>query len=112
MRYAGKIGFGTSVEKSPGVWDDEIIERDYLGDVLQSTERLDGDGRILPNYKTTTSISVLSDGVLKERYSDVRYIIFLGTRWTVSSIVHKWPRIEMFIGEVYNGPTPEPPDSP
>lgn len=106
MRFAGKIGFGTSVEVSPGVWDDDIIERDYLGDVLQSTERLESGNSINPKFHTTTSVSVLSDGVLKERYSDVRYIIYLGVRWKVSSIIHKWPRIEMFIGEEYHGPTP------
>jgi hypothetical protein len=112
MRFAGKIGFGTSVEKAPGVWDDDIIERDYLGDVLQSTERLDSSTSVVPNYTTTTSISVLSDGVLKERYSDVRYVSYLGVRWKVSSIIHKWPRIEMFIGEEYNGPTAGPTDGP
>lgn len=112
MRYAGKIGFGTSVEKAPGVWDDEIIERDYLGDVLQSTERLSSADTVLPRYTTTTSISVLSDGVLKERYSDIRYINYLGINWKVDSIIHKWPRMEMFIGEEYNGPTPEPSPGP
>jgi hypothetical protein len=112
MRFAGKIGFGTSVEKAPGVWDDLIIERDYLGEVLQSTERLDSSASVMPNYKTTTSISVLSDGVLKERYSDVRYINHMGVNWVVSSIIHKFPRMEMFIGEEYHGPTPEPADGP
>lgn len=106
MRYSGKIGFGNAVEGSPGVWDDVITEYDYLGDVLQSTERLGGGDDILPRYHTTTSISVLSDGVLKERYSDVRYIHYLGVNWKVDSIIHKWPRIEIFIGEEYHGPAP------
>lgn len=112
MRYAGKIGFGTSTEVSPGVWEDVIVEKDYLGDILQSTERLNSTESVLPKYTTTTSISVLSDGVLKERYSDVRYISHLGVNWIVTSIIHKWPRIEMFIGEEYNGPTPQPAPDP
>lgn len=106
MRYAGKIGFATKVELSPGVWDETIDERDYLGDVLQSTERLNSSEAVLPKYTTTTSVSVLSDGVLKERYSDVRYVNYLGVNWAISSIIHKYPRIEMFLGEAYNGPTP------
>ena len=106
MRYSGKIGFGTQVEVSSGVWDDEITEVDYLGEVLQSTERLSSSDSISPRYTTTTSISVLSDGVLKERYSDARYVNFMGVNWMVSSIIHKPPRIEIFLGEEYHGPTP------
>lgn len=106
MKYSGKIGFASKVETSPGVWEDEITERDYIGDVLQRTERLDTGSTIIPSYRTTTSYSVLSDGVLKERYSDVRYISDQGTRWKVDSIIRKFPRIEMFVSEEYNGPTP------
>jgi hypothetical protein len=106
MKYSGKIGFASKVETSPGVWEDEITERDYIGDVLQRTERLDTGSTIIPSYRTTTSYSVLSDGVLKERYSDVRYISDQGTRWKVDSIIKKFPRMEMFVSEEYNGPTP------
>lgn len=106
MKYSGKVGFASKVQTSPGVWEDTIIERDYIGDVLQRTERLDEGDSVIPRYYTTTSVSVLSDGVLKERYSDVRYVTFGGIRWTVQSIIHKFPRIEMFLSEEYNGPTP------
>lgn len=105
MKYSGKIGFATQVETSPGVWEDDITEVDYIGDVIQRTERLDQEGTILPSYRTTTSFSVLSDGVLKERYSDIRYITYRGIKWAVSSVIHKFPRIEMFVDEEYNGPS-------
>lgn len=103
MRFSGKIGFATKVELSPGVHDEEITERDYLGDILQRTERLDNDDSILPRYHTTTSVSVLSDGVLRERYSDIRYITMAGIKWKINSVIHKWPRIEMYVGEEYHG---------
>ena len=105
MRYSGKIGYAESVETAPGVWEDVITERDYIGDVIQSTETLTTASSILPEYRTTTSVSVLSDGVLKQNYSDVRYLSYLGELWTVTSAINKWPRIEFYIGEVYNGPT-------
>jgi len=105
MKYSGKIGFATQVETNPGVWEDVITEVDYLGDVIQRTERLDLEGTVIPSYRTTTSFSVLSDGVLKERYSDIRYITYRGVKWTVSSVIHKYPRLEMFVAEEYNGPS-------
>ena len=106
MKWAGKIGFASPVKLRPGVSEDSITERDYLGDVLQRTERLDHAGQILPNARITTSISVLSDGVLKERYSDIRYISFMGNNWAVNSVIHKPPRMEIYLAEEYNGPTP------
>lgn len=105
MKYSGKIGFSMQVETSPGVWDDQITERDYIGDVIQRTERLDAEGVILPRYRVTTSISVLSDGVLKERYSDARYVSLHGINWVIASIIHKFPRMEIYLAEEYNGPT-------
>lgn len=106
MRYSGKIGYATKVETAPGVWEDVITEREHVGEVIQRTERLDQANSVIPSYRTTTSFSVLSDGVLKERYSDVRYISWKGIRWSVSSVIHKFPRMEMFVAEEYNGPTP------
>lgn len=107
MKYVGKFGFATGqTETSPGVTEDVIVERDYIGDVVQRTEAFDVAGSVLPQYRTTTSVSVLSDGVLKESYSDLRYISYMGENWTIGSAVLQWPRLIIYIGEVYNGPTP------
>lgn len=107
MRYSGKIGFAERVEKSPGIWDDVITERDYVGAVLQRTETLTQGDSIIPVTKATTSISVLSDGILKEDYSDIAYVTYAGVRWTPSSVVMQWPRLVIYIGEKYHGPLPE-----
>ena len=106
MRYSGKIGIAVQTETAPGVWEDVITERDYLGNVENRTEVLELGDSVLPEYRTTTSISVLSDGVLKENYSDIRYVTNGGVKWTIASAVLQWPRLVLYIGEVYNGPTP------
>lgn len=106
MRAAIQIGFGQSEEVRPGIWEDVILERDYLAEVLQRTETFDVSGSVIPGYRTTTSVSVLSDGPLKVNYTDLRYVVFGGVRWTISSAVVQPPRLNLFIGEVYNGPTP------
>ncbi|RTL03877.1 hypothetical protein EKK58_11940 [Candidatus Dependentiae bacterium] len=105
MRYSGQIGYSVLTEVSPGVWDDIIEERDYIGDLVQRTERLSTDNTVNPEYQTTTSISVISDGVDKPEYFDIRYITFNGTRWAVTSVQLQPPRLVMFVGGVYNGPT-------
>ena len=37
----------------------------------------------------------------------IRYITYKGIRWQIQSIVDEPPRIVIYIGEKYNGPTPE-----
>lgn len=106
MRYSGKIGYAVPTETAPGVWEDVITEVAALGDVVQRTEVLEGTDSVIPSYRTTTSISVPSGGVLKERYNDLRYVTYMGKNWTISSAVLQPPRLIIYIGEVYNGPTP------
>lgn len=107
MRYSGKVGYAVQTEKAPGIWEDTITEHPKLGDVVQRTEVLGSDDSVLTQYRTTTSISVLNDGVLKENYENLRYISYMGKNWTIASAVVQPPRIVFYIGEVYNGPTPE-----
>lgn len=106
MRYSGKIGYATLTETAPGVWEDVITERPYLGDVLQRTEAFTAVDTVIPQYKTTTSVSVLSANL---DHSGIRYVSYAGVNWTVASVVREPPRMTIHIGEKYNGPTPNSP---
>ena len=35
-KFYGKIGYAVRMEIRPGVWDDEITEREYFGDLLRN----------------------------------------------------------------------------
>lgn len=106
MKFSGKLGYSEPTETAPGVFKDVITERPYIGDVVQRTEAFSVANSVLPQYRTTTSVSVLSDGVLKEKYNDLRYVEYGGVKWSVASVVTVWPRLIIYIGEKYNGPTP------
>ena len=103
MRWAGKVGFSKLTEISPGVWDDVITERDYMGTVVQESERLVQGDTVLPTYRVSTSISILLDGPLRENHSDIRYVTFNGYEMTVSSVTIVPPRVILYMGEKYNG---------
>lgn len=34
MKYCGKIGFEITEDKGDGIWEPEVIERTYYGDVM------------------------------------------------------------------------------
>jgi hypothetical protein len=110
MRYSGKLGIAEQSEVSPGVWEETITEDDVLGTIEQRTEVLSDNDSVLPRYRTTTSISVLSWPADR---SSIRYITLWGRRWTIGSLVEQFPKVVVYIGEEYHGPTPEPtPDGP
>lgn len=107
MRASIKIGSGESVEVRPGIWEDVITEVSYLAEVRQRTEAFSTADSVLPQYRTTTSVSVLTDRTLRLDNSDLRYVLYGGVRWSISSAVHEPPRLTLFVGEEYNGPLPD-----
>lgn len=105
-RYSGVIGFGISKEISPGVWDDEIVERKYYGDVVWNHVQYDPSQNVNNNIRPNNSVSVLADAFANKYFADIRYLSWHGKRWTVSNVEVDHPRLKLFIGQVYNGPTP------
>lgn len=106
MRYSGKLGISQPTEVRPGIWEDVVTEVDKFGTLRQTTTVLRGDGNVLPEYTTTTSIVVPALGVGQLDNSVIRYITYKGKRWQIESIVDEPPMIVIFIGDKYNGPTP------
>jgi hypothetical protein len=104
-KFYGEIGYGESVEVSPGVWEDDLIEKFYHGDVIRNTRRLQ-EGENLNNDLTVgNSISIVADAYANEHFFAIRYIRWAGTLWTVSDVEVQSPRLTLRLGGVYNGPT-------
>lgn len=107
MRYSGKLGIVEQQEVRPGIWEEVVTEEPVLGTLEQRTEVLAGSSDVLPRYTTSTSISVPARGVGLQDNSVIRYITLMGDRWQISSIVQQPPRIVIYVGEKYSGPTPQ-----
>ena len=105
-RFFGRIGYGETVETTPGVWVDEIVEYSYYGDVLRNSRYLQQDMESLnDDLKVQNSISVIADQYANEHFFAIRYVEWAGTLWTVDSVDAQPPRLLLRLGKVYNGPT-------
>lgn len=104
-RFAGKIGYGETVETRPGVYEDVITERPYIGDLEWSNRRYLREDQVNNNIVVNNSISVVADSFANEHFMNIRYVVWNGTKWTVSSTEVKHPRLILYIGEVYNEST-------
>lgn len=103
-KWYGVIGFAEPTETSPGIWEDVITERNYYGQIHHTTRRAQSAGQVLDNIEVTNRISILADPFAEQHSHLIRYLSFMGTRWEVSSIEFKYPRLVMTAGGVYNGP--------
>lgn len=104
-KYYGPIGYGTSEETSPGVWEDQINERNYYGDVIRNTRRLDNGEKVNNDLSVGNSISIMADAYAMNHFFAIRYIKWAGTLWLVSEVEVQSPRLVLRLGGVYNGPT-------
>lgn len=104
-KFYGVIGYGETVETSPGVWEDQIVERSYFGDVVRNTRRLKEGESLNNDLSVGNSISIVADAYANEHFHALRYIQWAGVLWTVSEVEVQSPRLLLRLGEVYNGPT-------
>lgn len=106
MRFYGEVGYGESTETSPGVWKDVITEFVYRGDVIRNTRRLESGEHLNDDLSVNNAISIVADEQANEHFFKIKYVVWQGTRWKVSSVEVKTPRLILYLGGVYNGPTP------
>lgn len=102
MKYFGKVGYVTSVEVRPGVWaDDQVVERNYYGDVLRVSRKWQGSDNLNDNLNIRNQISILADPYAYEHFSEIKYVYWKGVKWKVPTIDVDFPRLKLSIGEVY-----------
>lgn len=101
-KFFGVIGYAEMMETSPGVWTEEIVEREYRGDVTKNAKRNEGGEYLNDNLRLSNTISVLCDAYAYEHFFAIRYVEWMGTRWKVTDVEVKRPRLILSIGGVYN----------
>jgi hypothetical protein len=105
-KFHGKVGFGETVQESPGVYVDEITEHLYYGDVVRNSRGLREGENLNQDITVGNSISIVANAYANEHFFAIRYVEWAGKLWTVTDVVVEAPRLILRLGEVYNGPTP------
>jgi hypothetical protein len=104
-KFHDVIGYGQTVETSPGVHQDVITERLYFGDVIRNARYLkEGEG-VNQDLTVGNTISIVADAYANEHFFAIRYIRWMGALWTVQMVEVQSPRLLLRLGGVYNGPT-------
>jgi hypothetical protein len=112
MKFHGKVGYGETMETSPGVYEDVIVDREYYGDVSRATRQLVQGENLNPDLSLGNTISIVADSQAMENFFNIRYVEWRGQLWTVSNVEIQSPRLLLYLGEVYNGPKAAAPLAP
>lgn len=105
-RFYDKVGYGIPGEFVGGVWADSITERDHYGEVLDMTKSFEPSEKVNDDFRLQNRISIVADAFAVENFSTIKYVLWMGERWTVSSVRVDRPRIILSLGGVYHGPVP------
>lgn len=102
-KFYGKIGYASTVETKPGVYEEQIVERSYYGDLIHNTRRLQSADKVNDNINISNEISIVADPYATNNFHTMRYAVFMGTKWKVSNVEVSYPRLILTLGGVYNG---------
>jgi hypothetical protein len=102
-KFYGSIGYADTVETSPGVWVDRITERNYFGDLVKNTRRLQTGDQLNDDITVSNEIHIVADPYAIANFHSMRYVEFMGARWKISNVEVRHPRLILTVGGLYNG---------
>ena len=101
-KFYGAIGYAETVETSPGVWIDRIIERYSYGDVIRNTSRWStSPDSINDDLNINNQISILADAYAVDHFHSMKYVEFMGAKWKITNVEVQRPRLILSVGGVY-----------
>lgn len=102
-RYYGKIGYGLSVQTSPGVTEKQVKEISYYGDLLTNYIRHDSTNNLNDDINISNRLSLLADPYAFSHSQNILYAVVDGEKWKVTGVERARPRLILTLGGVYNG---------
>ena len=103
-KWFGVIGYATVVETSPGVYSDELVERNYTGDVIRNTSRwMTSPESTNDDLDINNQFSILADPFAYQNFHSMKYIEYMGIKWKITTVEVQYPRLLLSVGGKYNG---------
>lgn len=106
MRFYGSVGYADiDVETAPGVWESQMVVKNYYGDITRSARRLESTTTLNDNVTLENSFSIVADAFAFENFSKMRYINWNDENWEITNVEVRRPRLILTVGDLWNGNT-------
>ncbi len=103
-KWCGVIGYAETKETEPGLWEEQITERSYYGDLTRNTRKLQTSASVNDDIGIANELSVVSDPYAIQNFFAMRYAAFMGAKWKITNVEVQYPRLILTLGGIYNGP--------
>lgn len=103
-KFYGTVGYAETVKTAPGVWEEQIVEYPYYGDLIRNTRQLQSAETLNDDINVANEISIVADPFARENFHKMRYVVFMGAKWKISKVDVGYPRLTLTIGGLYNEP--------
>ena len=100
-RFYGAIGFARQEQTAPGVYSDTIVEKDYRGELIQNMVRWDSTDSVNDDMRISNTLSIIADPYSQNHISEMRYVVWLGKKWKITSVTVEHPRLKLELGGLY-----------
>lgn len=101
-KFCGIIGYGLTVETEPGIYEEQIIENEYFGDVIRNSRRLQERSKVNDDINISNQISIIADPFANNNFHSMRYVEYMGAKWKITDVEVQYPRLLLTIGGLYN----------
>lgn len=102
MRFYGSVGYVSTEETSPGIYEEVITERKYYGDITRDNIATEGNSQLNANFTISNQFSIVADNYAFDNLSFIRYIEYKGVKWEVSNVDIARPRLILHVKGRYN----------
>ena len=102
-KFYGVIGYAVTEMTEQGIYEERIVEKEYVGDVIRNTRRLREGSKINDDITISNQISIIADPYTANNFHTMRYVTFMGAKWKISEVEVQYPRLILTLGGLYNG---------
>lgn len=100
-KWFGAIGFAETVETVPGVWEEQITEHKYYGDLIRNTRRLQTTDQLNDDINVANELSIVADPFARDHFHSMRYAELMGAKWKITNVEVQYPRLLLTVGGLY-----------
>lgn len=101
-KFYGEIGYAEQIETIPGIWQEQITERKYIGDVIKNIIKMRDGENLNDDLIIDNRLSIVADPFAYQKFHAMRYVKWMGALWKIKSIEIQKPRLILTIGALYN----------
>ena len=103
-KFYGKVGYAQTVETIPGVWEEQITDRLYSGELRRNSSRWSNSSDSTnDDLNISNTIRIVADPFAYQNFHSIKYVEFMGVKWKVTNVEVDHPGLILTLGGVYNG---------